>query len=37
MSNWLDTALLDYYIFGLRLVGRKHLTQEQIWSRWLDS
>lgn len=32
----LDAANEDLRIFRLTLVGRKHLTFEQMWERWLE-
>ena len=32
----LEEALLDKYIFTLRVVGRKHLSSEQLWRLWLN-
>ena len=33
----LDDMLIDMYIFRLRCVGRKHMTGEQLWDKWLNS
>lgn len=34
-DNWLDTALLDLWIFKLRRVGRKNMTSEELWLDWI--
>lgn len=31
----IESALLDLYICRLRTVGRKHLTNYELWQRWL--
>lgn len=31
----LEAALLDLYLYRLRRVGRKHLTNYQLWEEWL--
>lgn len=33
--NWLDDAILDFWIFKLRRVGRRNMTNEQLWEEWI--
>lgn len=34
-STMLDDMQLDFMIFKLRCVGRKHLTAHELWERWI--
>jgi hypothetical protein len=36
MTNWIDEALLDFQIYKLRRVGRKHMTQYELWRGWIN-
>jgi hypothetical protein len=32
----LDDMLLDKWIYTLTRVGRKHMTQYQLWQSWIE-
>ena len=33
----LDEALLDFWLFKLRRVGRRNMTAEELWRDWINS